>query len=531
MSGHFENINFWAEKLQQISLPDAEQQWQSMEAMLDAEMPVSKNKDWRRWLILIILLLLLIGVCNCPGIMKMNKFSANNDVQVEDKQSNQKEKQKSGNHSSSIHSSDSLKMNNGSKTENADETINAKESLKENEKEKTHSKNADLTTNKLNNSFKKKDLEATKNIITPINSVLIKKKDAKEYVHSNKIKKSKTSYNKKQDATTKNEKENKLNLSQTKTDKSSRLADKKNQSINTQLTNNIGETNNDEIKNNKIDDSAATKKAEHVIADSLNKKKNIDSVNKKKLLADSTKKKTDSSDKKRKRIALAAGLGINQFFTVGSQQHSDYNSGGTSGVLSDYIPVPLVRAYFSKKLYLQIEAQINTPQYTKSLLASQVIKADTPGSGNPTPPSQNSVFIKKLFYFNIPLSIHYSPFENFYVGAGVQFSRLTNGVGLFQDNALTSTGFDSLTLSKTQSFKKDPVYKEIKTNEWRFLLDANYQWKNLVFGVRYNQALSNFINVQISSTQVTQARNSSIQLYFRYILWNNKKAKELFSKK
>jgi hypothetical protein len=130
------------------------------------------------------------------------------------------------------------------------------------------------------------------------------------------------------------------------------------------------------------------------------------------------------------------------------------------------------------------------------------------------------------------LSIHYSPFKNFYAGAGLQFSRLTNGVGLFEIKQYSSVNpnFVIQTNSKIAGFKSNPVYEELKTNEFRFLLDANYQWKNLVLGTRYNQALSKFINVQISSTQVTQARNSSIQLYVRYILWKNKKMKELFAR-
>jgi hypothetical protein len=103
-------------------------------------------------------------------------------------------------------------------------------------------------------------------------------------------------------------------------------------------------------------------------------------------------------------------------------------------------------------------------------------------------------------------------------------------VGLFEGKQYNSTNPDTLSNSKYASMKDDPVYKEIKTNEWRLLLDANYQWQNLVLGVRYNQALSNFINVQVSSTQVTQGRNSSIQLYLRYIFWKNKKTRELFSK-
>ena len=197
------------------------------------------------------------------------------------------------------------------------------------------------------------------------------------------------------------------------------------------------------------------------------------------------------------------------------------------GALSDYIPVPFIRWYISKKLYLQIEGQINTPQYTKQLLAKHEIINDTSRPGQIT--EDNSVYINKLFYFNIPLSINYSPLQNFYVGAGLQFSQLTNGVGLFEGQEYSPLSPDTLSKSKFASIKEDPVYKEIKTIEWRILLDVNYQWQNLVLGVRYNQALSNFINVQVSSTQVTQARNNSVQLYLRYILWKNKKTKELFS--
>src|SRR5580658_14620 len=73
MSNPAEDINQWAEKLQQVTLPDDSQSWRQMEALLDKEMPLVKNNNLRRWLLLVILLLLLIGVCNCPGIMTTNK--------------------------------------------------------------------------------------------------------------------------------------------------------------------------------------------------------------------------------------------------------------------------------------------------------------------------------------------------------------------------------------------------------------------------------------------------------------------------
>ncbi|HXB90715.1 MAG TPA: hypothetical protein VNU72_00435, partial [Puia sp.] len=59
--------NLWADKLQEVSVPDVGEAWMSMELILDKEMPLARVKDRRRWLLLILLLLLLIGVCNCPG--------------------------------------------------------------------------------------------------------------------------------------------------------------------------------------------------------------------------------------------------------------------------------------------------------------------------------------------------------------------------------------------------------------------------------------------------------------------------------
>ena len=72
MEGRQHN-NLWAEKLSQVSLPDNGAAWLAMEALLDKEMPEGWIRDRRRWLLLVFLLLLLIGVCNCPG---RGRFSA-----------------------------------------------------------------------------------------------------------------------------------------------------------------------------------------------------------------------------------------------------------------------------------------------------------------------------------------------------------------------------------------------------------------------------------------------------------------------
>lgn len=228
---------------------------------------------------------------------------------------------------------------------------------------------------------------------------------------------------------------------------------------------------------------------------------------------------------------FAAAIGFNQFFPLGAQENAHFNSSGTNGTITDYLPVPEGRYYFSRKFYVQAEVQFNTPQYTsKDLLASQQVILDTTYGGFGLKTS-NSVYIKKLYYFNLPLSAHYSPLKNLYLGAGLEYARLTNGVALFQQRNAAYNGAnvstrDSVTYSKVQPFKGDSVYRRLRTNEWRLFLDANYQWKGFTLGLRYNRALDKFINVQVSSTEVTQSRNSSLQLYLRYTIWRQRSLKK-----
>ena len=221
------------------------------------------------------------------------------------------------------------------------------------------------------------------------------------------------------------------------------------------------------------------------------------------------------------------GIGLNQFFTVGGQQASSFNSGGITGTLSDYIPIPMVRYYFNHKLYVQLEVQINTPQYTKKNVVISAPPPDSIRNAITTTTIQTSASIQKLFYFNVPLSVHYEPFDNVNLGAGLQFSRLSNAIGSFDSTISTQGSPDTVNLKATRSFKGDPLYQRIKTNEFRFLMDASYTYRHFIIGLRYNQALSKFINIQVAPGQITQSRNSSLQLYLRYILWDGRKKKPL----
>jgi hypothetical protein len=233
--------------------------------------------------------------------------------------------------------------------------------------------------------------------------------------------------------------------------------------------------------------------------------------------------KDDKDNKKEKEHGWMAGIGLNQFFPIGGQQ-SAYGTDGTTGTLSDYIPVPMIRYYFSHKLYVQLEAQFNTPQATKKNLVISYPPFDSI-AGTPTR-VQTSANLQQLFYFNLPLSVHYTPFDHVNIGTGLQYSRLTNAIGSFDSSVSNLGSPDTVNTKSIRSFKGDTLYQKIRSAELRWLFDASYTWRHFIFGIRYNQALSKFINAQIVPGQVTQGRNTSLQLYLRYIIWDGRRRRK-----
>lgn len=242
---------------------------------------------------------------------------------------------------------------------------------------------------------------------------------------------------------------------------------------------------------------------------------------------ESRKKRTpppvEKKDKDAGEKGLMAGIGLNQFFPLGDQQ-SPYNSSGITGTITDYLPVPMLRYYFNHKLYLQLEAQINTPQAAKK--GGLVISSPPRDSLAATQQyAQHTTSIQQLFYFNVPLSVHYRVWDNLDLGAGLQFSRLNNAIGAFDTSTWNINGPpDTVDTKAVRTLKGDPLFQQIRTNEFRILFDLNYTYKRAILGIRYNQALSPYVRVQIAPGQITQSRNSSLQLYLRYILWDGRKS-------
>lgn len=208
---------------------------------------------------------------------------------------------------------------------------------------------------------------------------------------------------------------------------------------------------------------------------------------------------------------FAAGLAPYQNIAVSTQQPYHYNSSAGRNIITDYIPSPYLQLHLTNRIYLLSEFQFNTPQATPSILLSQKSAAVPINSMGYT----ENIYLRKLYYFNMPVSFYYSPIKNFYLGSGLQFSSFNSGLADMEQRSANNT----LLHSETIKLKDDSLSAMINGAEWRYLFDANYYYNRFMFGIRYNQALSSFANFRMNNALApTQARNQAFQLYIRYNL-------------
>lgn len=221
---------------------------------------------------------------------------------------------------------------------------------------------------------------------------------------------------------------------------------------------------------------------------------------------------------------LIFGLALPLSFPISDQKAVAYNFNGGQNTVSDYLPTPNMQYHFGKESFLQAEVQVFNPQFIRPALLYQSTQQQMI-SGNSRYVT-TSIFAKKLYYFNIPVSIYYSPFKNFYLGSGLQFSTLMNGIAYSEYRAgysMFPQSTDSLMRYSYSKFRSDTLSSRLNGNEFRLLLDAQYYWKRFAVGMRYNQGLGNYINLQVSPNMPNVVdRNRTLQFYLRYSLWSSR---------
>lgn len=516
MNERHQNNNPWADKLSRVSIQDSGEAWDAMEVLLDKEMPVDGRGGWRRWVLLLLLLLLLVGVCNCPGREHLSGKRPSGDTATQVRLRQPDGQPSSGDSfRPGTHTMQAIPLSRGGTNSQQDSLFSAssrslgddRETGKDNKRatqadddQRTGAGNNQGTRRKKTASIPAGTLSDVSGGRPPSAASPGRKKTrpAAKHHHGRQAGVSGSPENDTPPAA------GDVHLSE--------------------AAGGNGDTT-DTVKERAV---PATHPAKDTAA--LQKPGGLSSHEPRHTPAkkDSAKtadrmKPTKVSEKKGKEHnrGWLAGIGLNQFFTVSGQQ-GGFNSDGLTGTLKDYLPVPMVRYYFNKHLYLQLEIQFNSPQYTRKNLVLDSARKD---SLSPNHYLQSTATIKKLFYFNVPLSLHYSWGKHWNAGTGLQYSRLSNAVGVVDNSYQNQNGFQDSLRTITKSFKADTIYQRLKTSEFRFLLDASYTYDHWIFGARYNQSLSNFINYEVSGNHIIQARNSSLQLYVRYILWDGRKKK------
>jgi len=495
MRDNHHHTDLWAERLSQVSLPDGDAAWEGMQLLLDKRMPV--KKDRRRWILLILLLLLLIGVCNCPGRFgsRVRHGSEDQVVRASGERGGGGGGGEPGANAGSPNGRGSADRgvpaggpDGGGSSDRGVPAGNPDGGGSADRGVPAGGPDGSLRSGRAIPAVPGGGAPASPDRAIPSDHGMVSSPNRGIPAKVTASGSGRKGHKPKGREAFLNEEEN-ITASDT------------------------GRSGTNPAPAGKKEEGVVTPPAPGKSATPPAKK---DSSSTQK------KKEPPREEKKQRAAGWTVGIGLNQFFTIGGQQASHYNSGGISGTLGDYIPVPMVRYHFNRKFFIQLEAQLNSPQYTGKDLLISLPPLD---SLSPTVRRQSSVLIKKLFYFNVPLSLHYNVFRGLDLGAGIQFSRLSNGIGLFQDRTMNigPGGIPDSLSATSKSIKGDTLYKKIRTTELRALLDASYTQGRFIFGIRYNQALSQFIHVQVAPGQITQARNSSLQLYLRYVLWDNQK--------
>ena len=218
---------------------------------------------------------------------------------------------------------------------------------------------------------------------------------------------------------------------------------------------------------------------------------------------------------------LALGFSLPMGFPLGDQNPGAYNINAKPNRISDFLPAPHLQYHINNKVYLQTELQFLNPQFIQPVLLFQN-KTEFPSTNTV---HYNSIYARKLYYFNLPVGIHYSPFPHFYLGTGLQFSSLISGVAMHEETSFViGSGQRDLLSQRYAKFKNDSISNRIDNSEFRLMLDANYYWRQFTVGLRYNQAFSNYVSFRLNNVSpLFTDKNKTLQFYLRYNLWEDYK--------
>jgi hypothetical protein len=452
--------NKWRKKLNKLNPPASAKTWDQMEVLLDKHLPLEKKNKRRYIIILLLLLLLILGIFTCTGWYEVsNNYSDKDRLKKQDLSKNNEQAKDNINTKATDFSGDE-------KMKLAD-TIKGK-----NEVEKAGEPGI-----------------AKPNSLSKISIV-------KRYTNGSGSKISKVS----SETLTSARKSNKTNHPQQNPFTVEQI-----QTLTS--TKDSNKLKNDSLKNiiNQQDKEILTKT--EIIVDSTVKT----------TTRETGKEKTQVKSKKTK--GFTYGIGINYFIPLHGQKRTSINEHGTYNNWKEYLPVLQGRYYINSKMYVQAEVQLHTPQFTGSPLIDEKVSTPTSGIGiTGAMKDVKSIFATKLFYFDAPLSLHFSPAKNLYLGVGLQYSHLRKATGLYEHKITSPNRPDSLISSVNKPVDPQVTKAVLRRGDIRYLFDVTARIKRFNIGVQYNSGFKSYIKQAPAASPVALPKNNSLHLFLRYQL-------------
>ncbi|HWB24139.1 MAG TPA: hypothetical protein VG738_01610 [Chitinophagaceae bacterium] len=221
-----------------------------------------------------------------------------------------------------------------------------------------------------------------------------------------------------------------------------------------------------------------------------------------------------------KSLWFGAGIALQQLLPVDGQKTTPYNAEGRKSSLANYIPSAYFRVYHGKK-FLQVEFKYGAPQYTKDVEYSKIPVSFDSTTGITI---SNTSRVKKTYYHQLPVSIHYTVLPNLSAGAGFVWNRFQNAVVEQQtEKSSGGAGSDSVLTSKIVTLNHDSATAFAKSY-FQFMIEMQYTWKRFSLGARYSWGLQPYLTFTSPVTGLPQKeRNASLNIFLRYELWQSKK--------
>jgi hypothetical protein len=241
----------------------------------------------------------------------------------------------------------------------------------------------------------------------------------------------------------------------------------------------------------------------------------IDSTNKKVEKKDTTIAKKDST--KKKSVFFSAGIALQQQVPIAGQGFFPYNALGRKGTLTDYIPSIYIRLNKDKKWFLQSELKYGAPQLVKEFLYNR-----NTDSTNRLKPITTSLQLQKTYYHQVSFSFNYFIVTNLSFGGGIIWNRFSSAISskdVVQQDRLT--GLDSV-ISRGLIIRSKNADTAFAKSYFQAVTEVQYKLTRYSFGAKYSFGLQPYIKFTLPGGTTQEEKNSSLQLFIRYELWQSK---------